>query len=71
MEIGNGVTGWANVAHRGFVSVIFDEVMGIVNKQVDKKKSIFTAYLNITFKRSIPTPSIILCHTWINKEGMV
>eukprot|EP00026_Physarum_polycephalum_P018889 Phypoly_transcript_20664.p1 GENE.Phypoly_transcript_20664~~Phypoly_transcript_20664.p1 ORF type:complete len:191 (+),score=16.29 Phypoly_transcript_20664:46-618(+) len=68
MEVGNGVTKGQNLAHNGFLGSVIDEAMGIVNKQIDKRKSFFTAYLNLTFKRHTPTPSVLLCHVWINKE---
>lgn len=66
LELGDGLNGHANIAHGGFVSVMLDDVMGVANTH-SKPYPTFTAYLNVTFKRPVPTPSVLLCRGWISK----
>ncbi|KAF1978533.1 hypothetical protein BU23DRAFT_549960 [Bimuria novae-zelandiae CBS 107.79] len=71
-ELGNGVNGWLKIAHGGFVVTMLDEAMGLLlshNVEVRFSKGIqtydgigiFTAYLNTTYKKPVPTPSTVLC----------
>ncbi|KAF2097860.1 hypothetical protein NA57DRAFT_57038 [Rhizodiscina lignyota] len=80
LNLGSGVNGYADICHGGFVSTILDEIMGIlitVNLQLKeriigeaKQISAFTAYLNVTFKRPVPTPGPIMGRCWFERvEG--
>ncbi|OAL56029.1 hypothetical protein IQ07DRAFT_660378 [Pyrenochaeta sp. DS3sAY3a] len=73
LSLGSAVNGFANMAHGGFVSTLLDEVIGVLNttnirfqEYVQKRKqpSPVTAYLNVTFQRPLPTPSIIQARAW-------
>ncbi|PVI07299.1 hypothetical protein DM02DRAFT_503224, partial [Periconia macrospinosa] len=76
-EIGDGVSGHPRVAHGGFVSTLMDEAMGVLillngDAIVERKKEsglpgpheplvCFTAYLNTTYRKPLPAPSVVLC----------
>ncbi|KAJ4305298.1 hypothetical protein N0V90_000829 [Kalmusia sp. IMI 367209] len=71
-EIGDGLNGHPNIAHGGFVATMLDESMGVlltINMETKMKKRMrphegmncFTAYLNISYKKPLPAPGIVLC----------
>jgi len=66
MAVGSGVNGHIDTCHGGFVSSVLDEAMGMAVTYYHAK-STFTAYLNVTFKKPVPTPSILLCRAWVTK----
>ncbi|KAL2427264.1 hypothetical protein ABEF95_010814 [Exophiala dermatitidis] len=70
-----GLDGHPNVIHGGMASAILDEMIGLClmlhSRNVNgPRDSLFTAYLNITYRAPVPTPSDVLVRTWlIAKEG--
>ena len=79
MELGGGLNGYPNICHGGFVATMLDEVMGellVVNHENYAEQTgqqdggmitQMTAYLNVSYKRPVPTPSIILATAKITK----
>jgi acyl-coenzyme A thioesterase THEM4 len=69
-ELGNGVNGFPNISHGGFVATLLDEEMGIllsVNQDyLHKEKgegvdmTSMTAYLNMKYLAPVVTPGIVL-----------
>jgi thioesterase superfamily protein 4 len=69
-ELGNGVNGFPNISHGGFVATMLDEEMGILltvnqeylNQQSGTNDEItsMTAYLNIRYLAPVRTPGIVL-----------
>jgi len=69
-ELGNGVNGFPNTAHGGFIATLLDEEMGILintNHEYANKKSgrndeisSMTAYLNMKYMVPVKTPGILL-----------
>ncbi|XXH00893.1 hypothetical protein Hte_007244 [Hypoxylon texense] len=73
--LGSGLNGHPDVCHGGIVSTILDEVTGLlipINQQRGFMPELpyFTAYLNTTFLRPVPTSTTILAQAKIIKvEG--
>ncbi|KAF2244420.1 hypothetical protein BU26DRAFT_434962 [Trematosphaeria pertusa] len=77
MELGDGLNGYPRMAHGGFVATMLDEVMGVLltlnieakNQRrlevgrmgPDEGMNCFTAYLNTSYKKPVPTPGVVLC----------
>ncbi|KAE9983244.1 hypothetical protein BLS_009006 [Venturia inaequalis] len=79
-ELGNGVNGFPNLCHGGFVATLLDEVMGIllsVNQEYLHRErgevgeiTSMTAYLNMKYLAPVTTPGIILGRAKVEKvEG--
>ncbi|TLD37615.1 putative thioesterase superfamily protein [Venturia nashicola] len=79
-ELGNGVNGFPNICHGGFVATLLDEVMGIllrVNQEYlhrVKGEAVeitsMTAYLNMKYLAPVAIPGIVLARTKVEKvEG--
>eukprot|EP00026_Physarum_polycephalum_P014708 Phypoly_transcript_15255.p1 GENE.Phypoly_transcript_15255~~Phypoly_transcript_15255.p1 ORF type:complete len:236 (-),score=34.57 Phypoly_transcript_15255:169-876(-) len=69
MHLGSGVNGHAHIAHGGFVVVLLDEAMGMVNTLL-KNEPVLSANLNTNFKVPLATPTVVLVRAWITKaEG--
>ncbi|MCJ1304953.1 hypothetical protein MMC08_007766 [Hypocenomyce scalaris] len=67
ISLGSGVNGYPRIAHGGFVATLLDEGMGILmeaNKDKgsgrDNGNAIVTAFLNVKYRRPVPTPGIVL-----------
>ncbi|KAI9879709.1 MAG: hypothetical protein M1830_007494 [Pleopsidium flavum] len=59
LSLGSGVNGHPHIAHGGLVTTILDEVMGLM-VSFYQRKSAFTAFLNVEFKKPVPTPGIVV-----------
>lgn len=79
-ELGNGVNGFPNICHGGFVATLLDEVMGILlsvnqeylhwQKGEAVEISYMTAYLNMRYLAPVTTPGIVLGRAKVEKvEG--
>ncbi|KAL6706613.1 hypothetical protein ACN47E_005369 [Coniothyrium glycines] len=84
VEVGDGINGYPRIAHGGFVATLLDEVCGILivlNVEAKAKRmrelgqakdaaamNYFTAYLNITYRRPVPTPGVLLCTARIERR---
>ena len=70
LALGRGMNGHSDVAHGGLVSAILDETMGmVVTFHRSPGMSGYTAFLNVTFKKPVPTPSVVLCRTWLQRKS--
>jgi thioesterase superfamily protein 4 len=77
-ELGNGLNGFPNISHGGFVATMLDEEMGIlltVNQEHMNKKTAMnseitsmTAYLNIKYLAPVKTPGIVLGRAKVTKS---
>ena len=77
LELGNGLNGYPNVCHGGFVATILDEVMGVlltINQKWMRQRrgagehiTQMTASLNIKYRRPVKTPGTILAIAKITK----
>ena len=79
MELGDGVNGYPNICHGGFVATMLDEVMGVLltvnhqdyaerqGREPDAMISQMTAYMNVTYKWPVKTPGVILATAKITK----
>lgn len=66
-SLGKGVHGHSGFSHGGFISILIDEVTGQTAAMI-YGRGIFTVELVIKFVKLLPTPSIVLCRGWIEKE---
>jgi thioesterase superfamily protein 4 len=70
LALGRGSNGHANVAHGGLIATILDEIMGVaVVLHRSPGMSGYTALLNVTYKRPVPTPGVVLCRTWLESRS--
>ncbi|PQE12343.1 Thioesterase superfamily protein [Rutstroemia sp. NJR-2017a BVV2] len=71
ISLGSHVNGHIDTCHGGFVGVMLDDMIGCAAESArPRDKTTMTAYLNITYKKPIRTPSIVLGKSWIErKEG--
>ena len=65
--IGSGLNGHEGICHGGFQSLALDEIMGLIVRLYPKASNPYTIYLNVTFKKPLPTPAVILCRAWFSK----
>ncbi|USP73827.1 hypothetical protein yc1106_01101 [Curvularia clavata] len=83
VDLGTGVNGHPDTAHGGFSAILLDEACGtavclhrdIIIEQMRKRGQKFdgfhyyTAYLNVTYKKPMPTPGTYLCTVKIEREA--
>lgn len=69
LKLGSGLNGHIDTCHGGFVSLMLDEVMGVV---ADYEKATgtgsMTASLKVDYKRPVKTPGIVLCRAIVTKR---
>lgn len=69
MKLGSGLNGHTDIAHGGFVAVLLDEIIGNACECTNEKRVFtMTAYLNVSYKRPIPTPAVVLLRGWVEKR---
>jgi len=74
-ELGSGLNGFKDTVHGGVLSSLFDEPMGLCIEGIREMTSkttetIFTAYLNVSYRLPVKTPSIMIMKVWLeSKEG--
>lgn len=66
VSLGDGVCGHSHIVHGGFTAMLVDEACGLAN-MIYNEEHTFTAYLNVNYKKPIPTPSVVLCRAAITK----
>lgn len=70
VSLGPGLNGHVDTAHGGVISVLLDEITGAVAYlHMDRGSSAYTAFLNVTYKRPLPTPGVVLCRGWLEKKS--
>jgi thioesterase superfamily protein 4 len=77
-ELGDGLNGFPNISHGGFVATMLDEEMGIlltINQEHINQRSgtndeitSMTAYLNIRYLAPVRTPGIVLGTAKVTKS---
>ncbi|KAM3075672.1 hypothetical protein ACMFMG_007804 [Clarireedia jacksonii] len=69
VSLGIHVNGYIDTSHGGFVGVLLDDMIGYAAGAArPSDKTAMTAYLNITYKKPIRTPSIVLGRSWIERK---
>ncbi|RFU32150.1 hypothetical protein B7463_g4163, partial [Scytalidium lignicola] len=69
VSLGSGLNGHPDKAHGGVLSCILDEVIGMVTLDArDRSKIIYTLYLKVEYKKAVSTPTVVLCHAWLDKK---
>ena len=69
LALGRGIIGHTNIAHGGLIAAILDETMGmVVTLHRSPGMSGYTAFINVRFRKPVPTPSAILCRTWLQRR---
>lgn len=63
ISVGDGVNGHQHIMHGGMVATLLDEAMGSV-----AGISTFTAFLNITYKKPVPTPGVMMCRARVTRR---
>ncbi|KAB8289644.1 hypothetical protein EYC80_010558 [Monilinia laxa] len=70
LSFGSHVNGHIDTAHGGFIGALLDDMIGCATETVRAKdKATMTAYLNITYKKPIKTPGVVLGRSWVEKKG--
>ncbi|KAK8210888.1 HotDog domain-containing protein [Phyllosticta capitalensis] len=77
LQLGDGVCGFARVAHGGMISTLLDEITGILltanaiemDKRAGRTRGLnsVTAYLNVSYKKPLPAPGLALAVAKIHK----
>lgn len=63
------MNGHIDTCHGGFLSVVLDEVLGTIAEYHRPAQELtMTAYLNVSYKRPVPTPGCILVKAWLEKK---
>lgn len=69
MSFGTHVNGHIDTAHGGFIGVLLDDMIGCAAETArEKDKTTMTAYLNITYKKPIGTPGVVLGRSWVERR---
>ena len=51
------------------MSLLLDEVIGTAADNIrPQDKSTMTAYLNVNYKKPVPSPTVVLCRAWVEKR---
>jgi acyl-coenzyme A thioesterase THEM4 len=67
LKLGSGVNGHVDLCHGGFISVLLDEIIGSAVDYIRPPgQSSMTAYLNVNYKKPVPTPGFVLCRGWVD-----
>jgi thioesterase superfamily protein 4 len=69
IELGVGLDGHPNRVQGGVSATILDEVAGIIGYMHKASgKLIVTAYMNVNYRKSMPTPGLVLARAWLDGE---
>lgn len=66
-SLGTGVNGHNGYSHGGFIGTLIDEAAGQCAFSVFGN-DIVTGEMTVRYKKMLPTPSIVLVRTWIDRE---
>ncbi|KAG0645798.1 Acyl-coenzyme A thioesterase [Hyphodiscus hymeniophilus] len=73
LDVGGGVNGYAKTCHGGFITTIFDELMGTAAWQQsgeEEDNGAYTISMNLKFKKPLFTPAVVRCTGGVvKKEG--
>ena len=68
-SLGCGVDGIAGTAHGAIIALMLDEVMGQLAAEIFGRYNIVTASLDVTFKRRLKRPRVILARAYTEEGG--
>lgn len=73
MSLQQGLTGFEPTVHGGVLCAILDEVLGLCvefhrHSQTDAREELFTANLNIDFRRPLLTPGNAIVKSWVTSH---
>jgi thioesterase superfamily protein 4 len=72
IELGRGLDGHPNRAQGGVAATILDEVAGVVGyMHKPPGKPIVTAYMNTNYRKSMPTPGLVLARAMLDGKRSV
>ncbi|KAF2138075.1 uncharacterized protein K452DRAFT_291115 [Aplosporella prunicola CBS 121167] len=70
LQLGDGLNGYPATCHGGLIATLLDEIMGVLltanvdhtnrNAKTARGLSSMTAYLNVSYKKPLPLPAVIL-----------
>jgi acyl-coenzyme A thioesterase PaaI-like protein len=70
LSLGDGMNGYPHIMHGGMSSTIMDEVMWLVASfHTPPDTPTYTAFITVNFKKSIPTPSVVLCRASLEEKS--
>ena len=70
LTLGRGTNGYVNVAHGGLISTILDQTMGLVVAFHESVGTFgYTAFMNVKFRKPVPTPGAVLCRSWLERRS--
>ena len=72
-HLGPGVNGFLNTAHGGLLTSLLDESLSFCvefcrHKAMAGRETMYTANLNVNFRRPVMTPGVVLIKTWLEKR---
>ena len=66
-SLGSGLNGHSGFSHGGFIGTLIDETSGQCAFLIFGT-GIVTGEMTVRYKQMLPTPSIVLCRAWLEKE---
>ena len=66
-SLGTGVNGHSGFSHGGFIGTLIDEACGQCIFPIFGN-DIATVEMIVQYKKMLPTPSVVLCRAWVEKE---
>ncbi|QSZ30436.1 hypothetical protein DSL72_004959 [Monilinia vaccinii-corymbosi] len=71
LSLGTLVNGHVDIAHGGFMGVLLDDLIGCAAHTAtvgDGDQARLTAYLNITYRKPVRTPGVVLGRSWVERR---
>jgi uncharacterized protein (TIGR00369 family) len=66
--IGKGMNAHPGLLHGGVIATLLDSTLGSAVTMANPGETLFTAQLNVAYKRPVSTPVTILVRTWIERK---
>lgn len=72
-HLGSGVNGFRETAHGGLLCTLMDEALAMVVElcratSSSSREEMYTARLNISFRRPVKTPGTLIAKAWLEKR---
>ncbi|KAH1513888.1 hypothetical protein KXW39_000821 [Aspergillus fumigatus] len=67
VSLGAGLDGHPGYCHGGMLALIFDDTIHEL-VEMELKEAAVTATLNVSYRRPVATPAVVLCRVWSDKE---
>ncbi|KIW82295.1 hypothetical protein Z517_05322 [Fonsecaea pedrosoi CBS 271.37] len=73
ISLGSDLNGWSDTIHGGFLAVLLDECAGVLlglneGSGNAEPPRVYTAYINISYKRPVRTPQIIVAKATLRSK---